>query len=55
MVCVRQFSRTLSVFPLLVFDKTLAQPYFAVVNCSDVVMIVFYSTVLTRILIFLQL
>jgi len=24
--------------PLLVFDKTLAQPDFAVVNCSDVVM-----------------
>jgi len=26
---------------LLVFDETLAQPYFAVVNCSDAVMSVF--------------
>ena len=40
---------------LLVFDKTLAQPYFAVVNCSDVGMSVFHSPVLTRSLIFLQL
>jgi len=40
---------------LLVFDKTLAQPDFAVVNCSDVVMSVFHSPVLTRSLIFLQL
>jgi len=37
---------------LLVFDKTLAQPHFAVVNCSDVVMSVFHSPVLTRSLIF---
>jgi len=40
---------------LPVFDKTLAQPHFAVVNCSDVVMSVFHSPVLTRSLIFLQL
>jgi len=33
---------------------TLAQPHFAV-NCSDAVMSVFYSLVLTRSLIFLQL
>jgi len=37
------------------FDETLAQPDFAVVNCSDVVMSVFHSPVLTRSLIFLQL
>jgi len=37
------------------FDETLAQPDFAVVNCSDVVMSVFHSHVLTRSLIFLQL
>jgi len=40
---------------LLVFDKALAQPHFAVVNCSDVVMSVFYSAVLLHSLIFLQL
>jgi len=40
---------------LLVFDKTLARPHFAVVNCSDAVMSVFYYPVLTRSLIFLQL
>ena len=40
---------------LLVFAKTSVQPHFAVVNCSDAVMIVFYSPVLTRSLIFLQL
>jgi len=28
---------------LFVFDETLAQPHFAVVNCSDAVMSVFYS------------
>ena len=28
---------------LLVFDETLAQPHFAVVNCSDAVRSVFYS------------
>ena len=28
---------------LLVFDETLAQPDFAVINCSDGVMSVFYS------------
>jgi len=40
--------------PLLVFDKTLAQPDFAGVNCSRAVMSVFYfySPVLTRSLIF---
>jgi len=41
--------------PLLVFDKTSVQPQFAVVNCSDVVMSVFYSPVLTLSLIVLQL
>ena len=40
---------------LLVFDKTSAQPHFAVVNCSDAVMSVFYAPVLTHSLIFLQL
>jgi len=40
---------------LLVFDETVAQPHFAVVNCSDVGMSVFHSPVLTRCLIFLQL
>jgi len=40
---------------LLVFGETLAQPDFAVVNCSDVLMSVFHSPVLTRSLIFLQL
>ena len=40
---------------LLVFDETLAQPDFAVVNCSDVVMSVFHSPVLTRNLLFLRL
>ena len=38
---------------LLVFDEILAQLDFAVVNCSDVVMSVFHSPVLTRIPIFL--
>ena len=38
-----------------VFDETLAQPHFAVVNCSDVVVSVFHSPVLTRSLMFLQL
>jgi len=41
--------------PPLVFDKTSAQPHFAVVNCSDAVMTVFYYPVLSRSLIFLQL
>jgi len=40
---------------LLVFDEALAQPHFAVVNCSDAAMSVFHSPVLTRSLIFLQL
>jgi len=38
--------------PLFVFDKTLAQPHFAVVDCSDALMNGFYSPVLTRSLIF---
>ena len=40
---------------LLVFDETLAQPDFVVVNCSDVRMSVLHCPVLTRSLIFLQL
>jgi len=40
---------------LLVFDKTSAQPHFAVVNCSDAVTSVLYSPVLTSSLIFLLL
>jgi len=40
---------------LPVFDETLAQPHFVVVNCSDVVMSVFQSPVLMRSLIFLRL
>jgi len=38
-----------------VFDETLAQPHFAVLNCSDIAKSVFHSPVLTRSLIFLQL
>jgi len=37
---------------LFVFNETLAQPHFAVVNYSDVVMSVFFSPVLTRSLYF---
>ena len=33
---------------LRVFDETCAQPHFAVVNCSDAVMSVFYSPFSTR-------
>jgi len=40
---------------LPVFKETLAQPRFAVVNCSDVVVSVFHSPILTCSLIFLQL
>ena len=40
---------------LLVIDETLAQPHFAVVNCSDVEVSVFHSPILTPRLIFLQL
>jgi len=40
---------------LLIFGDTLAQPHFAVVNCSEAVMNVFYFPVLIRNLIFLQL
>ena len=40
---------------LLAFDEILAQPDFVAVNCSDVVMSLFHSPVLTHSLIFLQL
>jgi len=40
---------------LLVFHETSAQPDFAVANCFDLVMSVFYSSVLTPSLIFLRL
>ena len=40
---------------LPVFKETLVQPDFVVVNCSEVVMSVFHSPVLTRNLLFLQL
>ena len=40
---------------LLLFNATIAQPDFAVVKCSDLVMSVFYSPALTRSLTFLQL
>jgi len=40
---------------LPVFKETLVQPDFAIVNCSDVVMSVFHSPILTPSLIFLQL
>jgi len=33
---------------LLVFDETSAQPRFAIVNCSDAVMTVFYAPFSTR-------
>ena len=52
---VRQQVQLHTSTPLLVFDKTSVHPDFAVVNCSDAVMNVFYSPVLTRSLIFLQL
>jgi len=52
-MCVSQSSHTCA--PLLVFSKTSVQPHFAVVNCSDAVMSVFCSHVLTCSLIFLQL
>jgi len=48
---VRQPVQPHTCAPLLVFDKTSAQPHFAVVNCSDAVMSVFYSPV-TRSLMF---
>jgi len=40
---VRQPVKVHTYARLLVFDGTLAQPHFAVVNCSDAVMSVFYS------------
>ena len=40
---------------LLVFDEILAQPHFAIVNCSDPLMSLFHSPVLTHSLILLQL
>jgi len=40
---------------LTVYKETLVQPDFVVVNFSDVLMSVFYSPVLTRSLLFLQL
>ena len=40
---------------LPVFKETLAQPHFAIVNCSDVMVSVFHSTILTPSLIFLEL
>jgi len=43
-VCVTVESHTFDA-RLLVFDKTIAQPRFAVVNCSDAGMSVFYSPV----------
>jgi len=52
---VRQPAQPHTYARLLVFDKTSAQPHFAVVNCSDAVMSVFYAPVLTLSLIFLQL
>ena len=39
---VRQSVQPHTCARLLVFDETLAQPHFAVVNCSDAVMSVFY-------------
>jgi len=45
------FTNPLSMLDI-VFDETLAQPDSAAVNCSDVVMGVFYSPVFTRSLIF---
>jgi len=40
---------------LLVFDETLVRPDFEVLNCSDVVVSVFHSPILTPSLVFLQL
>jgi len=45
---VRQPVQSHTYVRLLVFDETLAQPHFAVVNCSDAVMSVFYSLFSTR-------
>jgi len=54
--CARQIGPPQTFYAkLLVFDKTLAQPHFAVVNCSHAVMSVFYFPVITRCPIFLQL
>jgi len=52
---VRQPVQPYTYARLLAFDEISAQPHFAVVNCSDAVMSVFYSPVLTRSLLFLQL
>jgi len=47
--CVRQHVQQHTFYArLLVFDKTSAQPHFAVVNCFDSVRNMFYSPVLTR-------
>jgi len=53
-VCASRSSHTFYA-RLLVFDKKSVQPHFAAVNCSDAMMSVFYSPVLMRSLIFLQL
>jgi len=52
---VRQPVQSHTYARLLVFDETLSQPDFAVVNCSDTMMSVYYYPVWTRSLIFLQL
>jgi len=57
-MCASQSSRTLFMLAtarVLVLYETLAQPDFAVVNCSDVVMSAYYFPVSTRSLILLQL
>ena len=45
---VRQSVQPHTYARLLIFDQTLAQPHFAVVNCSDAMMSVFYSPFSTR-------
>jgi len=45
---VRQTVLTHTYARLLVFDETLAQPHFAVVNCSDAVIIVRFTPLFQR-------
>ena len=45
---VRQHIQPHTYARLLVFDEALVQSHFAVANCSDAVMSVFYSTFSTR-------
>ena len=54
-VCASRPSHTLSMLHYSYSKRHAAQHHFAVANCSDAVMSVFYYPVLMRSLIFLQL